>query len=187
MILLEFYPSEGARSETVEWALNAAPATIQNVRVDRHLCVQRRSSNHSAARVGVRYLRQLARNVTSTGRKGRCCFRKSRNSVGLATEANSDQQFRCLGGPSPKQFGGDPGALMTTTEQLGGSTVACELAASTLPQLDTLFWAKKGGSLPRGGATGDGGNPPPLAHLTSDCGVKKLSHFLGNRSRSYVQ
>ena len=37
VILLEFYPSEGARSETVEWALNAAPATIQNVRVD-HRC-----------------------------------------------------------------------------------------------------------------------------------------------------
>ena len=37
VILLEFYPSEGARSETVEWALNAVPATIQNVRVD-HRC-----------------------------------------------------------------------------------------------------------------------------------------------------
>ena len=31
------YPSEGARSETVEWALNVVPATIQDARVD-HRC-----------------------------------------------------------------------------------------------------------------------------------------------------
>ena len=37
MITLEFYPSEGARSETVEWALNATAATIQNMRVN-HRC-----------------------------------------------------------------------------------------------------------------------------------------------------
>ena len=37
VISLEFYPSEAARSETVEWALNATAATIQNVRVN-HRC-----------------------------------------------------------------------------------------------------------------------------------------------------
>ena len=37
MITLEFYPSEGNTSETVEWALNATTASMQNVQVT-HRC-----------------------------------------------------------------------------------------------------------------------------------------------------
>ena len=36
VISLEFYPSYGARSETVEWALNATATTIQHMRVISH-------------------------------------------------------------------------------------------------------------------------------------------------------
>jgi hypothetical protein len=45
---------------------------------------------------------QLASTVRGLGRKDRTRFRKSRNSVGVATEASADDQFRCGGGPALK-------------------------------------------------------------------------------------
>ena len=56
----------------------------------------------SPVRSGGRVLGQSAHDFRRVGRKDRCRFRKSRNSVGVATEANLDNQFRCFGGPAPK-------------------------------------------------------------------------------------
>ena len=36
-------------------------------------------------------------------------------SLRVVTEASLENRIRCFGGPAPKQFGGDPAALMTTT------------------------------------------------------------------------
>jgi len=41
-----------------------------------------------------RFLGHLAENVARVGQKARRCFRKSRNSVGVATDASSDDQIR---------------------------------------------------------------------------------------------
>lgn len=64
-------------------------------------------------------LRQPARTVHGTGRKDRIVFHKfacaHRSRDARATDASSDDQFRCFGGPAPKQLGGYPGALMSTT------------------------------------------------------------------------
>ncbi len=56
----------------------------------------------SPVRSGGRVLGQSAHDFRRVGRKDRRGFRKSRNGVGVATDAISDDQFRCFGGPAPK-------------------------------------------------------------------------------------
>jgi hypothetical protein len=76
------------------------PLTPRSTKLDHQTMRQRKALSVRAQLNGNRF-----RLTTSfrNGRKDRGCFRKSRNSVGVATEASSDYQSRCgFGtGPSP--------------------------------------------------------------------------------------
>jgi hypothetical protein len=83
-------------------------------------------------------LPQLARAVNTVGRKDRVGFRKIacarrcwRND---ATETVSDNQFRCFGGPAPKQFGGCPGAPRSTT---------CACCRRLIPRRPSWLWPRQ--------------------------------------------